>query len=60
MRIILEDFMYGGYHIERWESELPQVNRLEDVTEEMLYVYIIEQLDDYVSFNNSFYEYEKA
>ena len=60
MRIILDDFSYGGYYIERWESEIPQVSKLEDVTEEMLYKYIIAHLDDYVSFNDSFYNYEKA
>ena len=60
MRIILDDFTYGGYHIERWECELPQINNLEDLTEDMIYEHIIAHLEDYVGFNDSFYCYEKA
>ena len=56
MKIIVDDFNYRGYHFERIECEIPQVDELEEgVIEELLSRYMIWDLDDYINFNESFY-----
>ena len=55
MKIILDDFNYGGYHFERIECELPEVKDLEEgLLEDLLSLHVIWDLEDFIGFNESF------
>lgn len=59
MKIILDDFNYRGYHFERVECEIPQVDELEEaLLEDLISRYLIWDLDDCINFNESFYPEE--
>ena len=54
MKIILRDINYRGYHFEELDFEIPNVQNLEDVTKDMLTEYVVEDLDWYIDFHESF------
>lgn len=55
MKIILDDFNYRGYHFERIEREIPQVDTLEEgLLEDLISLHLIWDLDDLINFNESF------
>lgn len=54
MKIILRDVKYQGYYFEELDFELPNVKNLEDVTIDMLSEYVIDDLDNYINFHESF------
>lgn len=61
MKIILDDFNYRGYHFERIECEIPQVDELEEaLLEDLISRYLIWDLDDYLNFNESFFTKEET
>ena len=45
MKLIIEDFEYKGIHIDRYESDLPQVTKLDEIPADKLEAYIKENLD---------------
>lgn len=59
MKVVLKDFEYLGEHIEEFEWELPQVKDLDEDMIGEIFWYVLEQLNDFVAFQNSF-KYEKA
>ena len=54
MKIILRDMNYRGYHFPELDFELPNVKNLEDVTLDLLTEYVIDDLDNYINFHESF------
>lgn len=61
MKIILDDFNYRGYHFERVECEIPQVDTLEEgILEDLISLHLIWDLDDFINFNESFNVKEKG
>ena len=54
MKIILRDINYRGYHFEELDFELPNVKNLEDITTDMLSEYVIDDLNNYINFHESF------
>lgn len=54
MKIILRDVNYRGYHFEELDFELPNANNLEDVTVDMLAEYVVDDLNHYIDFHESF------
>jgi hypothetical protein len=48
MKLIIENFEYKGIHIDRYESDLPQVTKLDEVPMDKLEVYIKENLDELI------------
>lgn len=60
MKIILDDFSYRGYYFERFDFEIPNVENLEDITEDLLYRHVIWELEDFINFNESFYLHLKT
>lgn len=44
MKVVLEDFVFEGEHIERYVCELPQVNEFDETVQERLIEYIVENL----------------
>lgn len=54
MKIILRDVNYRGYHFEELDFELPNVKNLEDVTNDMLAEYVVDDLNHYIDFHESF------
>lgn len=46
MKIIIENFEYKGTHINRYESDMPQVTKLDEVPLDKLEAYIMESLDE--------------
>ena len=60
MKIILKDVAYHGYHFECLEFELPNLKNLEDVTKDMLAEYIVDDLDNYINFHESFMTEEET
>ena len=60
MKIILKDFTFRGYHFECLDFELPNIKHLEDITCDMLTEYVVDDLDNYINFHESFMIDEKA
>ena len=60
MKIILDDFSYRGYYFEHFEFEIPNVENLEDVTEDLLFRHVVWDLEELIDFNESFYHYLKT
>ena len=61
MKIILDDFSYRGYYFKQLDFEIPDVKKLEDITCDMLSEHVIDDLDSYINFHESFMtEDEKA
>ena len=54
MKIILRDVKYQGYYFQELDFELPNVQNLEDVTLDMLAEYVIDDLNWYIDFHESF------
>ena len=54
MKIILRDVKYQCYYFEELDFELPNVKNLEDITIDMLSEYVIDDLDNYINFHESF------
>ena len=54
MKIILRDLNYRGYHFEELNFELPDIKNLEDVTIDMISEYVVDDLDNYIDFHESF------
>lgn len=54
MKIILHDFNYRGYHFKELDFELPNVKSLEEVTNDMLTEYVVDDLNQYIDFHESF------
>lgn len=54
MKIILRDIKYRGYYFEELDFELPNIKNLEDVTNDMLAEYVIDDLNQYIDFHESF------
>ena len=54
MKIILRDVNYRGYHFEELDFELPNIKDLEDVTTDLLAEYVIDDLNQYINFHESF------
>lgn len=61
MKIILDDFNYRGHHFKQVEFEIPQVDDLEEcLLEDLISMYLMWDLDDFINFNESFYVEEKS
>ena len=61
MKITLDDFNYRGHHFKRVECEIPQVDELEEaLLEDLLSMYLMWDLDDFINFNESFDVKEKS
>lgn len=54
MKIKLLDVSYRGYYFEELDFELPNVNKLEDLTYDDLAEYVVEDLEHYIDFHESF------
>ena len=44
MKVIFEDFVFEGKHIEQYICELPQVKEFDETVQERLIEYIVENL----------------
>lgn len=60
MKIELVDVGYQGYYFERLEFDLPGVKTLEDLTLDILREYVVDDLDNYINFHESFLIDEKS
>lgn len=58
MRVLLKDFEFRGHKFTKFECELPNIKRLEDVTSDLISEYIIECLDAHIDWQESFYVME--
>lgn len=44
MKIILKDFCYKGKHIDEYACNMPQINNVEDIPEDRIVDYVMENL----------------
>lgn len=48
MKIILDNFNYKGKHFDRYECDLPQVTNVDELPEDKIIEYIIENLEEFI------------
>ena len=60
MKIKILDVNYQGYHFEELDFDLPNVKNLEDLTYDDLTEYIVDDLNGYIDFHESFIVDEEA
>ena len=48
MKIIIDNFYYKGHHFDCYECDMPNVNNLDEVSEDKITEYVVESLNKFI------------